>query len=189
MRLFVAVLIPPALIQRLAQEQAQLKRHLPERALRWVTPENFHITLLFLGEQPEERLPAIHSAIQQVSEQTPSFSVQVQGLGIFPNWNRPQVLWAGISEGSAMLAQMAHPLTQSLIKTPQEKPFHAHITLARLKAQRNMEFVKSLMDSVERQRNQVFGVFTVSHISLMQSELTPQGSHYIELAQFPLKRD
>ncbi|CUU11404.1 MAG: RNA 2',3'-cyclic phosphodiesterase [Fimbriimonadales bacterium] len=185
MRLFVAVLIPPDLMHRLAQEQARLKRHLPDRALRWVAPENFHITLLFLGEQPEERLSAIREAVQQASSEVAPFTIQVQGLGVFPNWNRPQVLWSGVEQGTAPLTQLAQRLQQNLLETPERKPFHAHITLARIKEGQS-DLAKRLLMQVEPRKNHLFGAYEASHISLMLSELTPQGSRYTELERFEL---
>ncbi len=186
MRLFVAVLIPPDLMHSLAQEQARLKRHLPDRALRWVAPENFHITLLFLGEQPEGRLGAIREALQQASTGVEPFTIQVQGLGVFPSWHRPQVLWSGVEQGTASLTQLAQRLQQNLLETPERKPFHAHITLARIKEQGQSDLAKRLLMQVEPRKNHLFGAYEASHISLMRSELTPQGSRYTELERFEL---
>lgn len=186
MRLFVAVLIPPELMHRLAQEQARLKRHLPDRAMRWVAPENFHITLLFLGEQPEERLNPIREAVQQASAGVEPFTIQVQGLGVFPDWNRPQVLWSGVAQGTATLTQLAQRLQRNLLETPERKPFHAHITLARIKEHTQSDLAKRLLMQVEPRKNQLFGTYEAAHISLMLSELTPQGSRYTELERFEL---
>jgi hypothetical protein len=69
MRLFIAILIPPDVMQQLGRLQAQLKAQLPDPSLRWVAPDNFHFTLLFLGEQPEARLPAIEQAMQVAARQ------------------------------------------------------------------------------------------------------------------------
>lgn len=185
-RLFIAVLISPDLMHRLAQEQSQLKRYLSDRALRWVAPENFHITLLFLGEQPEERLQSIQSAVERASQLVSPFSVQVQGLGVFPNWNRPQVLWAGVEQGAESLQRIALQLEQSLLAKPSGKRFHAHITLARIKAHGASDLAKRMFQQVEPKRKLVFGTYEVAHLSLMQSELTPTGSRYTELERFAL---
>ena len=100
MRLFVAALIPDAVRNALHQAREQLQRAAPDRALRWVAPENYHITLLFLGEQDETRVPAIVQAMESARAGIAPFEIAVQGLGVFPNWNRPNVLWAGVSEGT-----------------------------------------------------------------------------------------
>ncbi len=187
MRLFIAVLIPPPIIEALAQVQSQLRQQLPDRTLRWVAPENFHITLLFLGEQPEARLPEIQRALQSASQLSEPFEIEVRGLGAFPNWNRTNVLWAGVEDPSQTLARLSHHLERTLMERPSGKPFHAHITFARFKDPRAHDLPKRLIDAVERLSNPSFGRFTVSHLSLMLSELRPEGSRYTELERFALQ--
>ena len=79
MRLFIAALIPDTVRDALHQAREQLQRAAPDRALRWVAPENYHITLLFLGEQDEARLPAIVQAMEAARAGVPPFTVAVQG--------------------------------------------------------------------------------------------------------------
>jgi 2'-5' RNA ligase len=107
----------------------------------------------------------------------------VQGLGVFPNWNRPNVLWAGISEGSQLLAQMAAALERALLPALSGKPFHPHITLARFKTPcRDADGLKKrLYDATQRLAPANFGQYELRAISLMQSTLTPDGSVYTEL--------
>lgn len=186
MRLFVAVLIPPPVIEALAQVQSHLRQVVPDRTLRWVAPENFHITLLFIGEQPEARLPTIREALHSASQLSKPFPVEIQGIGVFPNWNRSNVLWAGVQDPSQKLAFLAQYLERALAERPSGKPFHAHITLARFKDPRAHDLPKRLYDTVERLNNPHFGGFVVSHLSLMLSELRPEGSRYTELERFSL---
>jgi 2'-5' RNA ligase len=190
MRLFIAALIPDTVRVALARAQGALQQAASDRALRWVAPENYHITLLFLGEQPEERAPMIVHAMESVAAGVAPFEIGVQGLGVFPNWNRPNVLWAGVSKGSAELTHIANALEQRLLTAPTGKAFHPHITLARLKTPcRDAENLKKrLHDAVQRLLPAPFGAYELRTISLMQSTLTPNGSFYTELAQVPLTR-
>ena len=183
MRLFIAALIPDAVRDALHKAREQLQRAAPDRALRWVAPENYHITLLFLGEQDEARLPAIVQAMQAARAGVPPFEIAIRGLGVFPNWNRPNVLWAGVSEGSQPLAQIAAALERALLPAPSGKPFHPHITLARFKTPcRDADGLKKrLHDAVQRLASNDFGQYQLRAISLMQSTLTPNGSVYTEL--------
>lgn len=183
MRLFIAALIPESVRDRLAQASETLRRAAPDRALRWVAPENYHITLLFLGEQDETQIPAILAAMESARAGVAPFEIAVQGLGVFPNWNRPTVLWAGVSEGSALLAQMAGALERILLSAPSSKPFHPHITLARLKTPcRDAEGLrKRLHNATQQLAPAFFGSYALESISLMQSTLTPDGSVYTEL--------
>ncbi|MFN3689835.1 MAG: RNA 2',3'-cyclic phosphodiesterase [Fimbriimonadales bacterium] len=188
MRLFIAALISEEVRIALAQAQTALQRALPDRALRWVAPENYHITLLFLGEQPEERVPHIVQAMKTARHGVPPFPVRVQGLGVFPNWNRPQVLWAGVQQGATPLGQMATTLAHHLMPAPSDKPFHPHITLARLKTPyRDANGLKKrLFDAVQRLLPADFGAFELHAISLMHSTLTPTGAIYTELERVNL---
>ena len=188
MRLFIAALIPDAVRDALHQAREQLQRAAPDRALRWVAPENYHITLLFLGEQDETRVPAIVQAMESARAGVPPFEIAVQGLGVFPNWNRPNVLWAGVSKGSQPLAQIAAALERALLPAPSGKPFHPHITLARLKSPcRDADGLKKrLYDATERFALASFGRYELRSISLMQSTLTPDGSVYTELCAIGL---
>jgi len=183
MRLFIAALIPDAVRDALHQAREQLQRAAPDRALRWVAPENYHITLLFLGEQDETRIPAIIRAMEAARAGVPPFEIGIRGLGVFPNWNRPNVLWAGVSEGGQPLAQMAAALERDLLPAPSGKPFHPHITLARLKTPcRDADGLKKrLHGAVQRLMPADFGRYELRGISLMQSTLTPDGSVYTEL--------
>jgi 2'-5' RNA ligase len=183
MRLFIAALIPDAVREALRETREQLQRAAPDRALRWVAPENYHITLLFLGEQDEARIPAIMQAMAAARAGVAPFTVAVQGLGVFPHWNRPSVLWAGVSEGGTTLAQMATALERALLPAPSGKPFHPHITLARLKTPcRDADGLKKrLYDATQRLAPANFGQYELQAISLMQSTLTPDGSVYTEL--------
>lgn len=188
MRLFIAALISEEVRAALAEARAQLERAVPDRTLRWVAPENYHITLLFLGEQPEERVPAIVEAMGQVRVGVTPFRIQVRGLGVFPNWNRPNVLWAGATQGTPQLTQLATALERRLLSAPSNKQFHPHITLARLKTpHRDAEGVKKrLFDAVQRLLPAEFGGYELRAISLMQSTLTPDGSIYTELERVEL---
>ena len=188
MRLFIAALISEEVREALVQARAALQRAVPDRALRWVAPENYHITLLFLGEQPEERVPHIVQAMAAARRGVPPLEVSVRGLGVFPNWNRPQVLWAGAQRGAAELTQIATALEKSLLPTPSGKPFHPHITLARLKTPCHDAdgLKKRLFDATQRLLPADFGAFELRAISLMHSTLTPDGAIYTELAQVEL---
>ena len=183
MRLFIAALIPDTVRAALSAAREQLQRAATDRALRWVAPENYHITLLFLGEQDVARIPAIIEAMETARAGVAPFEIAVRGLGVFPNWNRPNVLWAGVSEGGALLTQLANALERALLDAPSGKPFHPHITLARFKTMcRDADGLKKrLYEATQRLAPADFGRYELRAMSLMQSTLTPNGSVYTEL--------
>ena len=185
MRLFIAILIPPDLMQQLGRLQAQLKAQLPDPALRWVAPENFHFTLLFLGEQSEERLPVIEQAMRTAAQQVQPFEVTIGELGAFPDWRRPTVLWVGAKAGAEPMGKVAATL-ERLLMGKADKPFHAHVTLARIKMNRQKSspatpLPERLQKAVARLQPATVGQFTATYLSLMRSELHPSGSRYTEL--------
>lgn len=183
MRLFVAALIPESVRDALATTQQALQSAAPDRTVRWVAPANYHITLLFLGEQPESQVSAIVAAMQASRRGVSPFRVAVRGIGAFPNWSRPNVLWAGVDDGAEPLTQIAHALERELLSKPAGKPFHPHITLARLKTPcRDADHLrKRLYDATQRLASTEFGRFELQAISLMHSTLAPEGAVYAEL--------
>jgi len=101
---------------------------------RWVRVDGLHLTLRFLGATPDVRQPALAAAIETAARGTAPFRVTLSGGGAFPDSSRPRVLWIGISEGAAELANLARVLDgglQSLGWAPESRPFAPHLTLAR----------------------------------------------------------
>jgi 2'-5' RNA ligase len=101
---------------------------------RWVRADGLHLTLRFLGATPDERRPALETALLTAARGVASFRVVLSGGGAFPNPSRPRVLWIGIGEGEAHLADLARRLDDELapLGWPREgRPLAAHLTLAR----------------------------------------------------------
>src|SRR5262249_62425133 len=105
LRLFVAVLLPEDVRQRLA---AAVERLRPLAAdVAWVAPSNFHITLKFLGQVDEARVPVLADALQPAVADRPAFDGAVRGLGAFPSPTRPRVLWAGLDDATVGMTAVA----------------------------------------------------------------------------------
>ncbi len=131
MRLFVAVDLPEAMKASLDAAMASLRTKLP--AARWVRPEGLHLTLAFVGEVEEERVPAISRALREKLEQEGGFRAHFAGLGSFPNTGPVRVAWAGL-EPAVRFARLAE-LVQDALRVAgvafDDKPFRSHVTLAR----------------------------------------------------------
>lgn len=179
MRLFFAVMVPDSLREGAAQIQASLREQLPGKGISWVKPENFHYTVRFLGEQPESKLPLLQDAAQKAAHEAQPFTLQIGGLGVFPNIDRPRVLWIGAESGEEAFADLYRHLENALWERhfpPGPKEFHAHLTIARIKSPIP---VRNAIETVSA--NQL-GAFEVRRLSLMLSELHPSGSRYQELS-------
>ncbi|MBN8638079.1 MAG: RNA 2',3'-cyclic phosphodiesterase [Anaerolineae bacterium] len=177
MRLFIALELPDDLKDRLAG----LKTPIP--AANWVKRDGYHLTLSFLGEVEPARVPALTAALSSI--QSPSFSVTLRGAGRFPPKGSARVLWIG-TEAQPALRALQKQVEQALVSLgfpPEDRPFSAHITLARLKSDARREVEAFL----EQHRDWRADPFPVSAFHLIESTLTPQGAHYRIEQSFALK--
>lgn len=192
-RLFAAIELPQDVLEVLRGIQAQTQENLADaaRLLRWSRPEGIHITLQFLGETPVSRIDAISEALQQASAGLTPFTLEVGGLGAFPNVRRPRVLWVGLggdTEAATRLGAAVHDALKPLGYTP-DKPFSPHMTIARVREGTRPEQltavsrVLSLTSTILPEP----ASFQVGGVSLMQSQLQSGGSVYTQVAHVPLQ--
>jgi len=176
MRAFVAILPPPEVREALSRAA----RSLPVIGVRWVRPENIHLTLKFLGEISEEQAPQIASALAQVARLRRPFRIEPEGLGAFPSPERARVLWAGVGKGSASLEELAAAVEEALFPLGfgrEQRPFRAHLTLGRARG-RPARLEAGRLDP---------GIpgFTAGSLHLMRSAQGPSGVYYESLAEHP----
>jgi RNA 2',3'-cyclic 3'-phosphodiesterase len=188
MRLFIAIDLDEAAREAIAEEQRRLKASIRSvRArMKWVRPEQMHLTLVFLGEVAEARVSPIIESIGQPIPRPP-FDLAFGGAGVFPSRGAPNVLWVGALLGEAEtievqrhLADRVAPLGFSL----ERRPFRPHLTLARLKDSRPAD--RTAILAAEHQK--LVATTRVDHATLYQSKLSSQGSSYLALARATLSR-
>ncbi len=153
--------------------------------IKWVEDENFHITMRFLGEITSSTAAAVTEGIQDIASGTKSFGISLQGIGAFPSFRRPKVLWTGVTAGREELKKV-HGKVDSLIKTlgfEGNERFVPHVTIGRVRAPAHLEVLVP-----ECKKIQKIGEEMVQGISLMESILTPQGPKYSELAYFKFRK-
>src|SRR5574341_2352020 len=102
-RTFIAIELDDEPKHALADLQSRLKRERGSNAIRWVTTEKIHLTLKFLGNIQADVLPALQHAVSDACAGTPPFTLELCGVGAFPNVNRPNVVWVGV-EGDVEIA-------------------------------------------------------------------------------------
>jgi 2'-5' RNA ligase len=183
MRAFIAIEIPAEVKAQLGICSRELA-NLPVEA-GWTKSAGIHLTLKFLGEIPESSQAAIAAAMQHAAARTAPFRLELQGLGAFPNLNRPRVLWAGLAGEVAAAQRLQQDLEQFLEAAgfPREgKAFKPHLTLARIK---NLPDPRRFATAVAACRVPPAS-FEVGRIVLYRSELHPAGARYTELAEAPL---
>lgn len=173
MRCFIAIELPQEVLQKLST----LSQELPPGVSK-VKKENMHITLKFLGEVDEKKLPDVVSVLGKCV--VPPFSVSLSGVGAFPKPYFPRVVWAGVH--SEELARLAASIEESLdsLGFEKEKAFSGHVTLARVKNPVELrQFFAAHADDL-------FGSFSVNEFVLKKSTLAPSGPVYETLKRFRL---
>jgi 2'-5' RNA ligase len=186
MRLFTGIGLSPEVVQNL---ERLLERLRPAARVRWSSPSNLHITTRFIGEWPAERLPELEAALA-VLPVAGAIPIQVRKLGFFPNPRAPRVFWAGVeaAPGLAALALETDRALDTLGLAPEGRPFTPHLTLARIKESVALRELQELRESIAALPSLEFGDFAADRFHLYQSRLSPAGSVYTKLAEFPLAK-
>jgi 2'-5' RNA ligase len=183
MKLFIAVRLPQDALDHLSHISGILSS--VERVnAAWVPRENFHLTLVFLGEVDISRVPDISRAMKDIARTTKPFMLSLSHVGAFPELASPRVIWHGL-EKSKILSDLAARLTQRLRIagcTFEEREYRPHITLARAKeVKRNHAFV-SAVEALPRADI----TFPCTEIVLFSSNTNDEHSEYEQLASVAL---
>lgn len=176
MRLFIALTPPPDVQREVWNAFAPLRaRPLP---VKWVPPENLHLTLKFLGEVGAERQPEILGALATAAQGARTITLVVRGAGAFPNHRAPRVVWAGIEADPAIeiLADRVERHCAPLGFPIEGRPFRPHLTLGRAGRDaraRDWEGVAELLEGLT-----VDATAVLDGVDLVRSELRRGGSVY-----------
>ena len=196
MRLFIALEIDDAIRQRIARFMEGVRNFAPHA--RWVKEEWLHVTLKFIGEQPDERVEPIKSALTTVLVAGTS-EIQFRGYGFFPTPKSARVFWVGMECGPELgaLAAAIDEKMSSLDIPREDRKFSPHLTLARaaggsgsprrLRNDAPNRVFQHLQAKLANLPVPEFGTMTSHEFFLYQSQLSPKGSRYTKLARFPLR--
>jgi RNA 2',3'-cyclic 3'-phosphodiesterase len=184
-RLFVALEISPAIRDHLAallNELRALESKSSAKKPRWVRAENLHVTLKFIGHIEPARLDPICARLAKVRSEAP-LDLRFRGLGLFPNAERPRVLWAGIaaSESLTSLAGDVAATLATLGIPAEERAFSPHLTLARCEPSGISAALRAALD---RDSARAFGELRTDRFHLIESKLKPSGAEYTTLQSF-----
>lgn len=185
-RTFIAILLPSEVRQALADAQARLRCGPGGGAGRWVRPESIHLTLKFLGDVPDARLEAVYRAVAAACAAQAPFALPVAGYGCFPNGRQPRVVWAGVGDTPdgrlAALYRAVDAALGAIGFERDERPFRAHLTLARIDDRAGRDEAAALGAAVAALQGEgELGRVPVARVSVMRSNLRPEGPHYSEL--------
>ncbi len=186
-RTFIAIELPEKIIYTIRKVQEEIKSY--GLKIRWVRPENIHLTLKFLGDIKEADTEKVARAVSESVTGYPPISLAVKGIGVFPGIKRPRVLWLGISKQLDLLTALQKTLDEKLeaIGFPKEKrPFRGHLTLGRIKAKIDPKRLNDVLKEFTQFESEHF---FAKRIILYKSELKPKGAVYTKLVNQLLIED
>ncbi len=177
-RAFIAIPLEVEIRDRIRDVQTTLRNSGGD--VRWDDPAKMHITLRFIGDMDESRIGELSLAVESASNETPPFDILYSGVGAFPSKRNPRVLWVGTEPMPQLmiLQRRIEYACRTLGFAPDQKAFHAHITLGRVKHTRDLGGLIAATNSA------TFDAISAvcDRVHLMRSILRPDGSQYSVLA-------
>ena len=182
--MFVAIKIPVR--KKLEETIFSLQEKLKDEKIKWVDPDNLHLTLFFLGDTPDPLLPDITSGLSKLAETSMQLKIRCSGLGVFRDFRDPKVIWVGI-EPNPVLADLQSGIRSVLTELgfkPDNRPFSPHLTIGRPKWIRDKT---TFRESIEAKNVGLFQESVVHEIILFESILTGRGPIYRSVKVCTLK--
>ena len=179
MRSFIAITVPESVLRCCEEIIAHLKG-LNVKG-RFAKIQSLHLTLQFLGNIEEEEVAGIRQVLEQAGKEVAPFDVEVRQLGAFPHFASPRVVWVGVEAVDALmeLQSKIQQRLQRLSFREENRKFHPHLTLLRLKSRKNLA---ELIHYVQGEgAHQKAGSIRVQEVHLYQSILKPEGAEYRKL--------
>jgi RNA 2',3'-cyclic 3'-phosphodiesterase len=184
MRLFFAAMLESRAASVVAELQRSLRQRHTDPGVRWVSLEQLHYTLKFLGEVDASTLGACSQAAREAIQLASPFQLDLEGIGAFPSAKAPKVIWLGASAGSRILETLAARLDQQLSKAgfeQERRPFRPHLTLARIKG---LSAERAAARMLQAECVQAVASTWIASLVLMQSHLAPRGATYTVVESF-----
>ena len=182
MRTFVAIDLAPDL--KITMEALIRNINKSARGIKWTNSAEMHLTLKFLGDIPQEKAGDLIVLLKTIAEKHSTFPLQIKGTGTFPPGRKrgTRVIWAGITETPELMAlQEGMEEGFERIGFPREdRPFHPHLTLGRVKS---TDGIEPVLDELDKYLETDFGGMMVNRIRFFESVLKPDGAHHSVLAE------
>ena len=178
MRSFSAIELPEKIRTILSNIQDELKQARAD--VKWIKPENIHLTLKFLGEIEEDLVEKIRPILEGITQRNSSFSLQLSNLGAFPKLQYPRVIWIGVTNDQAVIG-IAQDLEKQMIKIglpAESRQFSSHITLGRVRSAQNRKALVERLEFLNKKSVSGQSQFKVLSLTFFKSTLTPQGPIY-----------
>ncbi len=184
-RTFIAIDVDDSVLDRLIELQETLARSGTD--VKWVEPDNLHLTLLFLGEVEDKQLHEVCRAIAAVSAEHAPFAMSLEKVGCFPNLRRPRILWVGVGEGLQEVVKLHDDLEEPLLDMGcyrrEERDYTPHLTLGRVKGDK---VTFKLNELISKNQGWTGGQSTIREVLVMSSTLRADGPEYTVMARAKL---
>ncbi len=185
LRCFISIDIPEQIRRDIGELIAILRKYNGD--VKWVVHQNIHLTLKFLGKTLKDLVPEIGEVLSKIVLSYKTFCIKIYGVGVFPNKRYPRVLWVGM-EDLDILRKLQSDIDNAMTSLGyqrEERDFHPHLTIGRVRSQTGMSRLIYELDTFQ---SKDFGSIEVCNVRLMQSELRPTGARYSCLQEIPLGR-
>lgn len=186
MRTFIAVEIPAEIKEKIGRYIDSLRGSF--KNVKWVSPENLHLTIKFLGEVKEKDLGALIKCMEPILSDFSAFDLALEHTGFFPSFKNPKVIWIGSDGGADNLLDIFQELEHCLENIGFDRDsrmFSPHLTIGRVKRYNSKNSTGSNFDGDIPEFDPV--KFNVNGIVLIKSTLTPQGPIYEKLYEGKMK--
>lgn len=188
LRAFIAIEIPTQIQQSIQQQTAVLRQALGSEAVRWVPPQNVHLTIKFLGDVSVSNIELLKQMLVVEAGQLPPFEIAVGGLGCFPNSRRARVIWIGLKTPPAMetLQHAIETASARLGYSSEDRKFSPHLTIGRVSQRATGSELQQIRAGLEGASVGELGSAPVQAVHLFKSDLQPAGAVYTCLFSAPL---
>ena len=194
-RLFLAINLPQQIKEQLFDLVLKLQKTNKNKPIKWVEKDNFHLTLHFLGDTPEEKIQEITQALKPIVADFKTLNFQLlNSISSFPNLKDPKVIFLEMKElNDGQTVKLQKQIGEALTKLGyiiDNRPFRLHLTLGRIKLKTSVQipdFQPSLAEANTGWRRPMpIANFLINSIDLMESYLTPTGPIYKIIKQYNL---
>lgn len=182
-RTFIAVDLPPNVLDALGQISTQLQAKLPDTPVRWVNFEKMHLTLKFLGDVSTENISMVERILKSEASKRPVMEIGIGGIGAFPKMRHPRVVWIGV-EAPTELFDLRRGIEDGVARLGynyDKYEFTPHLTLGRISRKASATDVRTVGNVLHDFQVGFLGVARIDAVHLYKSDLHPDGARYTRL--------
>lgn len=179
-RAFIAINLSQEILERIEQMSLELRSRLEGVPVRWVSADNIHLTLKFLGNVSTTNLEMLKEIMGKVVSNHHECDISVGGIGAFPKPHNPRVIWVGM-EVPQELVSLQHNIeieTARLGYSREHRPFSAHLTFGRVSRNASSQDVRAIAEILDSYKVGFLGATRITSVYLYRSDLKPDGAVY-----------